>query len=438
MIKRLKIVFTALFLASSFIFVAAASAYDPLCPTQDKGKCTSGACQGNDETPLCQQAKAQDAKPGNPNPVAGPSGVINKAANIIALVTGIGAVIMILIGGFFYVTSAGNTENATKAKARITSALIGLVVVALAWVLVRLVTDHVLSTNTSTGTSPVDQQPQPKTPYRATIDQADDNNVGDENPDAPHAGCGGFVPIKNYRKGTALAAACALPEKKMIHAIYAVPSDFILKDNRLVFDRAYDTDGTIASWVNDWNNWFFQLTGSKKKFRLDTIDGKLDVMFVILKNTNDEVKKNYNLIQEGVESYLKSNNQYKNNKLYITYYDGDNNFSCGWSYEPGNFPIVALRQTTGYGGVVQCEGGAKLTSLHEVIHALGFVEANCSNNSLPPATSGHVSDSVTDLMWTSTKGGSWDPQVLDFNNDDYYKTGLKCPDLNKVAWLSVK
>lgn len=436
MITRLKITLVILCSIVGLLFAPAltslAASSNPL----------NQACNTNDETknsPACKQAADQGTK----NPVAGPGGVINKAANIIALVTGIGAIIMILIGGFFYVTSAGNTENATKAKARITSALIGLVVVALAWVLVRLVTDRVLSTNTSKGTSPttasaVGQQPQPKTPYRATIDQADDNNVGDENPDAPRAGCGGFVPIKNYRKGTALAAACALPEKKMIHAIYAVPSDFILKADRLVFDRAYDTDGTIASWVNDWNNWFFQLTGSKKKFRLDTIDGKLDVMFVTLKNTNDEVKKNHNLIQEGVEEYLKSNNQYKNNKLYVTYYDGDNNFACGWSYEPGNFPIVALRQTTGYGGVVQCEGGAKLVSLHEVIHALGFVETNCSISSFPPATSGHVSDSVTDLMWTSTKGGSWNPQVLDFNNDDYYKTGLQCPDLDKVAWLSVE
>jgi hypothetical protein len=76
--------------------------------------------------------------------VAGSNGVINKAANIIALVTSIGAVIMILIGGFFYVTAGGNAENAAKAKARIISAVIGLVVVALAWTIVRLVTDRII------------------------------------------------------------------------------------------------------------------------------------------------------------------------------------------------------------------------------------------------------------------------------------------------------
>lgn len=101
------------------------------------------ACNTNAETkksPLCQQAQKQ----GTTNPVSGPGGVISRAANIIALITGIGAVIMILLGGFFYVTSAGNAENASKAKARIASALIGLIVVALAWALVRLITDRII------------------------------------------------------------------------------------------------------------------------------------------------------------------------------------------------------------------------------------------------------------------------------------------------------
>ncbi len=89
---------------------------------------------------VCNQAQTQ----GTDNPISGTNGIIDKAANILALVAGIGAVIMILIGAFFYVTSAGNAENAAKAKARILSALIGLVVVALAWTVVRLITDRVI------------------------------------------------------------------------------------------------------------------------------------------------------------------------------------------------------------------------------------------------------------------------------------------------------
>ena len=145
MISRLKIVLAILPVMFNLVFIGIAVAdYNPLCPTVDKatGNCTSGACVGKAaDSPLCKQAAGQKTT----DPIAGPNGVISKAANIIALVTGIGAVIMILIGGFFYVTSAGNTESATKAKARITSALVGLAVVALAWAIVRFITDKVLS-----------------------------------------------------------------------------------------------------------------------------------------------------------------------------------------------------------------------------------------------------------------------------------------------------
>lgn len=151
-INKIKGLLVALMIAPIFALAGATvSAYNPLCPTVDKtsGNCTSGACQGNDKTPLCQQAKSQ----GTTNPVSGPGGVINKAANIIALVVGIGAVIMILIGGFEFITAGGTgfkaapgagPTKAAKARARISSALIGLVVVALAWAIVRLITDKVL------------------------------------------------------------------------------------------------------------------------------------------------------------------------------------------------------------------------------------------------------------------------------------------------------
>ncbi len=42
-------------------------------------------------------------------------------------------VIMIIVGGVQYLTSAGNEENATKAKKLITDAVIGIVIVVSAW-----------------------------------------------------------------------------------------------------------------------------------------------------------------------------------------------------------------------------------------------------------------------------------------------------------------
>lgn len=99
--------------------------------------CSQGTAK---DSAICKQAAAQ----GTANPISGPSGVISKAANIIASVTAIGAIIMVLIGGFFYVTSAGNSESAGKAKARIASGFIGLIIVALAWAFVRLISDKIL------------------------------------------------------------------------------------------------------------------------------------------------------------------------------------------------------------------------------------------------------------------------------------------------------
>lgn len=103
----------------------------------------NAACQTNIQTrasAVCQQSQNQGTK----NPIAGKDGIISKGANVIAVVAGIGAVIMIILGGFAYVTSGGNTEATKKAQARITSALIGLVVVALSWAVVRFVTDKVI------------------------------------------------------------------------------------------------------------------------------------------------------------------------------------------------------------------------------------------------------------------------------------------------------
>jgi hypothetical protein len=136
MTRRFKTIIAALILTPSLFFVAA-----PIIFAASSNPLDQACSQGTAATsPTCTQAKTQ----GKTNPVSGPGGVINKAANIIALMAGIGAVIMILIGGFFYVTSAGNAENAAKAKSRILSALIGVAVVALAWAIVRLITDRII------------------------------------------------------------------------------------------------------------------------------------------------------------------------------------------------------------------------------------------------------------------------------------------------------
>lgn len=73
-------------------------------------------------------------------------GLIETVIDIFSLVVGVVSVIMIIIGGLRYITSGGDSGNVSGAKNTILYAIIGLVVVALAQVIVRFV----LNTATTT------------------------------------------------------------------------------------------------------------------------------------------------------------------------------------------------------------------------------------------------------------------------------------------------
>lgn len=65
--------------------------------------------------------------------------IIKLVINIFSLIVGVISVIMIIIGGLKYITSGGDSGNVSGAKNTILYAVIGLVVVALAQVIVRFV-----------------------------------------------------------------------------------------------------------------------------------------------------------------------------------------------------------------------------------------------------------------------------------------------------------
>jgi hypothetical protein len=71
-------------------------------------------------------------------------------------VVGIIAVVMIIVGGLRYITSAGNDTGVAAAKKTILYALIGLVVVALAQIIVQFV----LNKSTSVGSTPSTPTPR--------------------------------------------------------------------------------------------------------------------------------------------------------------------------------------------------------------------------------------------------------------------------------------
>jgi hypothetical protein len=105
--------------------VLAQSAQDQI----NNGLCTGANLQFT-ETPGQCDAAGEDA-------TVKINRIIHTIVNLLSAVVGVVAVIMIIVGGFRYITSGGNDTSVTSAKNTILYAIIGLVVVALAQLIVR-------------------------------------------------------------------------------------------------------------------------------------------------------------------------------------------------------------------------------------------------------------------------------------------------------------
>lgn len=73
--------------------------------------------------------------------------LITDIVNIFSAVVGIISVIMIIVGGFQYITSGGDTGKVGTAKTTIIYAIVGLIVVAFAQFLVQFVLNKVAGTS---------------------------------------------------------------------------------------------------------------------------------------------------------------------------------------------------------------------------------------------------------------------------------------------------
>ena len=114
---------------------------------------SSVSAQGADSTikqpqqGLCQGGQLQIGGECNPADDRGAGSALNRilklVINIFSLVVGVISVIMIIVGGLKYITSGGDTGNIQGAKNTILYAVIGLVVVALAQIIVRFVLNRV-------------------------------------------------------------------------------------------------------------------------------------------------------------------------------------------------------------------------------------------------------------------------------------------------------
>jgi len=78
----------------------------------------------------------------NAVPPAKLSDLENIFGNVISILIGAGGVVlfvMIIIGGFLYLTAGGNPQQAESARKTITSAIIGIVILAMAYLIIQLI-----------------------------------------------------------------------------------------------------------------------------------------------------------------------------------------------------------------------------------------------------------------------------------------------------------
>ncbi len=77
------------------------------------------------------------------DPLTGPNGTLTGIANVVAYVTGAAAIIIMIISGFRYITSGGDSNKVSSAKSGFINALVGLVIIVLAKTLIVYVLSNI-------------------------------------------------------------------------------------------------------------------------------------------------------------------------------------------------------------------------------------------------------------------------------------------------------
>ena len=136
MIQKIKLMLLSL--STVFAFAVPALATAAVSAQVDTNGIQGNLCQGSNGD-LTGNATSVDAGTCGNQATRTASDLAKTIINIISVVVGIIAVIMIIVAGFRYVTSGGKDESVKGAKNTILYAIIGLVIVALAQIIVHFV-----------------------------------------------------------------------------------------------------------------------------------------------------------------------------------------------------------------------------------------------------------------------------------------------------------
>ena len=124
-------------------FFAALASFAPVGLTAavyaEDANIQGGLCGGAD----LQAPGTADCENINDQASEGVNATVNLIINIFSWIVGVVSVIMIIWGGFKYITSGGDAGSVTAAKNTILYAIVGLIIVALAQVIVKFVLGNV-------------------------------------------------------------------------------------------------------------------------------------------------------------------------------------------------------------------------------------------------------------------------------------------------------
>lgn len=139
MITKIKEILTAILVSAAFLVPVAVPAAVSAATEIEGGLCTGaelkfdangeGDCSGSEDA----SNKLND--------------IIKTTINVVSVIVGVVAVVMIIFGGLKYITSGGDSGNVSSAKNTIIYAIVGLVVVALAQFIVKFVLDKAVNGN---------------------------------------------------------------------------------------------------------------------------------------------------------------------------------------------------------------------------------------------------------------------------------------------------
>lgn len=137
MLQKIKTLILSLSLMFAFAApVALPAAVSAVSPTVQENVCVGAKELQISDTSVTTGEPCNEDTAGGQTKV---NALLQKIINIFSVIVGVVAVIMIIWGGFKYITSGGTSEKVTTAKNTILYALIGLIIVALAQIIVRFV-----------------------------------------------------------------------------------------------------------------------------------------------------------------------------------------------------------------------------------------------------------------------------------------------------------